>query len=212
MKYLFLTCLFLIIPFSLSAQSATRDFPLKKAMGIKNQESMIVEIKKQCRIENGNVAFVQIIDELPLTASEIYKSAVEYINDSYRITKYELVQDSPDKGFVIGKGELGSFEKYASFPNQYVFSCSPYLRMDAKDGKCRVSVYLKDYAIIRTNGNIREEIVSNLADVSPMNPNNDDREKMYNKAFVSLSGIVLKIMEEISEHLRSVQSSDVGDW
>ena len=208
---LLLTACLLLVQLT-SAQNSTKSSPFKNTFNTKDVQKAIEGMKDYYKVENGGVSFIQIIDSLPHNASSIYAFAVEYFEETYKITKYEVRQNNAEKAFITGEGEFNAFEKYAAYPNQYTFTCNPTLRIDAKDGKARVCVSVKEYHQIRTNGNIKEEKDVDIADVSPINQGNDDSEKMYNKVFLALAKKALEIFEDFSDFIDNKQAEDIEDW
>ena len=203
-------CLLLVQ--AVSAQGFLKNSPLKNTFNTSDVKSAIEGMKDTYKVENGGVSFIQIVDSLPHNAAAIYGFAVEYLNETYKITKYEILQENPDKCFIIGEGEFNAFETYAIYPHQYTFTCNPTLRIDAKDGKARVCISLKQYNQLRTNGNIREEKKVNVTDVSPLNADSDESEKMYNKIFLAFAKKTLEVFEDFEEFIRNKQSEDIGEW
>jgi len=54
---------------------------------------------------------VKIIENLPLTAGEIYEYSLEFLEEAYKITKYDITQQNSAKKFIVGEGEFSSFER-----------------------------------------------------------------------------------------------------
>lgn len=195
-----------------TAQEFLKNTPFKNTFNAKDVQKAIEGLKNHYKVENGGVSFIQVIDSLLLNTSSIYNFAAEYVQETYKITKYEVRQNNAEKAFIIGEGEFSTFESYAAYPNQYTFTCNPFLRIDAKDGKVRVCLSVKEYCQIRINGNIREEKKVNVTDVSPLNPDNDDSEKMYKKVFLALAKKAFEVFEDFSDFICSKQSENIEDW
>lgn len=195
----------------MDAQNFLKNTPFKNTFNQGDVKKAINALSDFYRVENDEVHFVQIVDSLPLKAPEVYNFTAEYMKDAYKITKYDIIQDNPEKGMIIGRGEFNAFESYAAFPNQYTFTCNPILRIDVKDGKARVCVIIKTYAQIRVNGNVKEDKEVKLIDVSPINSVSES-EKMYNKVFLAVAKKALDVVSEYEEFIRGKQSDDIGDW
>lgn len=193
-----------------TAQEFLKNSPFKNTFNAKDVQKAIDKIKDCYKVENGAVSFIQTIDDLPHKATTVYPYALKYMTESYKITKYKILQNNPERGFVIGEGEFNAFESYAAYPNQYLFTCNPSLRIDAQDGVIRVCVSVKSYDQIRTNGNIKEDKDINVVDVSPINPDNDDSKKMYNKVFLSLAFIAKEVIEDFNSYIHNhLSNTDV---
>ena len=193
-------------------QNILKNTPLKNTFNMKDVEKAIEGMKEYYKVENGGVSFIQVIDSLPHDASSIHAFSAEYLNETYKITKYKILQENQENKFIIGEGEFNAFEVFAAYPNQYTFTCKPSLRIDAKDGRVRICVSVKNYEQIRTNGNIKEDKSVNLPDISPLNPNNDEHRKMYNKVFLAFAKKAVEVIQDFSDYIHNKQSDNVGDW
>lgn len=162
--------------------------------------------------KNDAVYFVKLIENLPLKANEIYDYSLEYLNEAYKISKYNVSQQNKDKGFLVGEGEFSSFERYGNLISQYTFSCKHSLRIDAKDGRARISVIVKEYNINREKTNGREILTKSLMDVAPIDTANFEKDDMYIKAFNTLRKIATKSINSIESSLRSKQPMDDDNW
>lgn len=206
---LFFTC-------NIYAQDAINNIlkntPFKNTFNSANVEQAINELSDIWKVNENNVSFSITVDDLPLNATEILNYSKEYLEEAYRPSKYSIEKINTEKKYVIGKGEFNNFESYAIFPNQYTFFCEHTLRIDAKDGKARITFIVPEYDVLRINGNYSERNKVKLKDVSPANPNSDSSHKMYNKVFLTLAKITLATMYDIRDVLKSKSSSELEDW
>ena len=85
------------------------------------------------------------------------------------------------------------------------------MRIDAKQGRARICFSFTEYDLIRINGNINENRIVKVKDVSPLNPDSDSR-KMYNKAFFSMAKLAVSTLYDIREMLKSKSSTQAVDW
>lgn len=177
------------------------------ALSLNDEESNITY-----EVKNGDVHFIRIVENLPLTAEEIYDYSLEFIEEAYKITKYQVTQQNRVKGFVVGEGEYLSFESRGNMITQYVFNCKHALRVDCKEGRARISVIVKEYDINIERTGSRNVWHKPLVDVAPINKGNGIDVGMYEDAFYHLKKIVNKSVSQLEESLRSKQSSDAGDW
>ncbi len=163
-------------------------------------------------VKNGDVHFIKIVEGLPLSADEIYDYSFEFIEEAYKITKYQITQQNRVKGFVVGEGEYLSFESRGNMITQYVFNCKHSLRVDCKDGRVRISVIVKEYDINIERTGSRNVWHKALVDVAPINKENWVDSDMYEDAFYHLKKIAKKSIIQLEENLKSKQPSDAGDW
>lgn len=186
--------------------------PFKNTFNSSNVEKAISELSGIYKVEDGKVYFTIIVDSLPLSSSEILDYTKNYLEEAYRHSKYEITHLNTEKSIVIGSGEFFNFETYAIFPNQYSFTCKHFIRIDTKEGRARLCVYADVYDVRRTNGNIYEQKDVKIADVAPLNPDNDKAKKMYKKAFLAFAKLVVHTLYEIRDELKSKQETKVEEW
>lgn len=216
MKYFITSILVLLLHVGCFAQSPVSSIlkgtPFKNTFNGADVEQAIKELSHIYKVDDNGVSFVITVDSLPLSAQEIYEYSREYLKEAYKLTKYNIETENQEKGFVIGRGEFNNFEQYAAFPNQYNFSCEHILRIDAKEGRARVCITVKEHDILRTNGNKTERNKVDIKVVSPINPDAENSKKMYNKVFLALAKLSITTLYDVKDTLKSKQSSEVEDW
>lgn len=195
-----------------SKGSVFKNTPFKNTFNSSNVDGAIQELKSVWKADANGVTFVMTVDSLPLSSSEIIAYSKEYLEEAYRPSKYEIETVNTEKSFVVGEGEFVNFETYAAFPNNYSFDCPHHIRIDAKEGRARISLIVTEYEVVRNNGNIVERTNVKLKDVSPANPDADNSRKMYNKIFLAMAKLVMETMYDFENELRSKMSSTTEDW
>lgn len=163
--------------------------------------------------KNGNVVVVKVLEGLSLQRNEIYAAALKYLENAYKETKYKIVINSPENGIVAGEGEYLQFHEDRIFPSSYFLNAPMMLRVDAKDGRARISVILSYYTGKRSNINESEDIHDRISEFQPVNENQEERRKLYNEAFPVLIQKAQKTIKEVEEVLKSTYSSvPDSDW
>lgn len=181
-------------------------------LGFGSKDDEIIDEKVTYEAKNDAVHFVKIIENLPLTAGEIYEYSLEFLEEAYKITKYDITQQNSAKKFIVGEGEFSSFERYGNLISQYTFNCKHSFRVDAKPGRARICIIVKEYNVNKEKTNGRETITKSLLDVAPINTANYVNDDMYIKAFGTLKQMAIKSIHAIEESLKNKQSSDAGSW
>ena len=163
--------------------------------------------------QNGDVVIAKIVEGLNLQKLEIYAAAKKYMENAYRDTKYKLVINSLENGVVAGEGEYLQFYEANIFPYSYFLNAPILLRVDAKDGRARISVVLSYYTGKRTNINETKDIHDRISEFQPVKEDEPEHRKLYNKAFPILYNKVMKTLGEVEEELKSTRSSVPDtDW
>lgn len=162
---------------------------------------------------NGDVIVAKVVEGLVLQKHEIYIAAQEYLENAYKDTKYKIVINSPENGIVAGEGEYLQFHEDRVFPSSYFLNAPITLRIEAKDGRARISVILSYYTGKRSNINETEDIHDRISEFQPVNENQTERRKLYNKAFPVLFQKSQKTIKEVEDVLKSKRSSIPDtDW
>ena len=177
--------------------------------------SALAQIKGQDYVveKNGDIMISQIVDGLAIQKNEILSVALKYMEDAYKDTKYKIVINSLENGVVAGEGEYLQFHEDRIFPSSYFLNAPITLRVDAKEGRARISVILSYYTGKRTNINTSEDIRDRISEYQPVNESQTERRKLYNAAFPVLFQKAQKTLKEVEEVLKSTRSSIPDtDW
>lgn len=162
---------------------------------------------------NGDVIVARIVEGLPLQKNEICIAALNYLENAYKDTKYKIVTRSPENGVVAGEGAYQMFHEANYFPYSYFLDAPILLRVDAKDGRARVSVVLTYYTGKRSNINETIDVHDRISDFYPVKEGVTEHRKLYSKAFPILYEKVQKTIGEVVETLKSTRSSAPDtDW
>lgn len=162
---------------------------------------------------NGDVVIAQIVEGLVLKKDEIYGAALNYMKSAYKDTKYTIVINSLENGVVAGEGEYLQFHEDNYFPFSYFLNAPVLLRVDAKDGRAKVSMTLSYYTGKRSNINESIDIHDRISEFQPVNESKMEHKKLYSKAFPILYNKARKTLNEVAETLKSTRSSAPDtDW
>jgi hypothetical protein len=177
--------------------------------------SALAQIKGQDYVvdKNGDIMITKIVEGLTIQRNEIFSVALNYMEYAYKDTKYKIVINSPENGVVAGEGEYLQFHEDRIFPSSYFLNAPITLRVDAKDGRARISVILSYYTGKRSNINESEDIHDRISELQPVNESQTERRKLYNAAFPVLFQKAQKTLKEVEEVLKSTRSSVPDtDW
>ena len=134
--------------------------------------SLVVQGKEDVYYEvdgAGNVVVSRIVEGLSLSKEDIYLTGKKYIEESYKETKYKILYDSEENGTVVGEGEYYEFHNGNYYLNAYFVSAKFSLRVDAKDGRARLSISLNNYTGKRINQNKTADFCDKIVEFPPFN-------------------------------------------
>ena len=163
--------------------------------------------------KDGNVVVAKIAEGLALQKHDIYMAAQKYMKDAYKDTKYKIVINSLENAVVAGEGEYLQFHEDNFFPYSYFLNAPILLRVDAKDGRARISIILSYYTGKRSNINETINIHDRISEFQPINESQTEKRKLYTKAFSVLYQKCQETLKEVEEVLRATRSSVPDtDW
>lgn len=162
--------------------------------------------------DDGNIVIYKIIDGIKATKADIYATARKYITNAYKTTKYQIANEDEEVGTIIGKGTLLNYCSMTLFPSTYYITSDFYLRIDAKEGRARISVYALEYGGQRVNINVTEELHVRISDVPPVGNKAEADSRLYNKAFPLLLEQMKGVLAEVEETLSKAVSISSSDW
>lgn len=163
---------------------------------------------------NGNIVVSRTVEGLAGASSDLYAAAKKYLEESYRVTRYKIIVDAPDQGTVMGEGTFLNFYRVTILLNSYTLSAEFTLRIDAKEGRARITLSAHNYTGTRQNNNKTEELCDAIADYAPVNTINEEKKKLYTKAFPVLVECMTSTVDEVEATLREVAGAATldSDW
>lgn len=184
---------------------------------------LLSAINATAQVDNGaeykvneakQIVVQTLIEGLSLSKSDIYSVAVDYMNNAYDPTKFIISLSDADRGTVVGDGTLVNFYSHQLGLNQYYLDMNFKLRVDSKDSRVRISIIADTYSGKCIDGNRTAQVADKIADFQPVCKDNDRKRAMYTKAFPAMLKHFKKIINELSEKLKSSQGGSVGsdDW
>lgn len=176
--------------------------------------SLVVHAQDYTVDANGNIVVSRTVEGLSGAAGDLYAAAKKYLQESYQVTRYEITTDAPDQGTVVGKGTFLNFHRVTILLNSYTLSAEFTLRIDAKEGRARITLSAHNYTGTRQNNNKTEELCDAIADFAPVNTVNEEKKKLYTKAFPVLVECMTSTVDEVEAELREVAGAAAldSDW
>jgi len=162
----------------------------------------------------GQIVVQTTVENLPLTKGDIYNAALRYMGDAYDPTRFNVSVADAEHGTVVGDGTLVSFYDCQLGFNQYYLDMDFKLRVDAKDNRARISVIADKYSGKCIDGNKTLDVADKISEFQPVSKTNDDKRRMYTKAFPVMLGTFSKVIAGLAAKLKAEQGASVGseDW
>lgn len=163
--------------------------------------------------QQGNVVFTSTLENLPLTANEIHRAAVSYIEEAYKHCSFNIVDNNVQKGSVSGTGEFSGIHTQGGIINSQIYSAKIRICVDAKDGRARVRVIARNYDV-KSLSDVGTRSAEQML-VSQCEPVGDVyTSKGLKKAFNLLCEKIDKVMAEATDAIKNTMpsASDSSDW
>lgn len=185
--------------------------PIQTLMG---KDKSIPILNKDYRLTVDKIVLVDtIVNGLSASNNDIYNLGKSYIEKSYKKLCYKLVDENIENFSVVGNGCLLHFFDYQLGFNHYYLNADITLRIDAKDGRVRVSLLADKYSGECINGNRTERVNDKIAEFYPVNIENKDKKRMYEPAFSILLSIMNDIKREVIDYIQSECTETLNiDW
>ncbi|MBD5334708.1 MAG: DUF4468 domain-containing protein [Bacteroides sp.] len=154
-----------------------------------------------------NVVFSLVMEDLPLSSSDILSAANDYLNNAYKDTKYNISAYNPEAGFIIGEGIFNSFFQHNNLVKASIFNAPFQLRIDAKDNRARVQFIARNYEVVELSD--MSDKKKNLVLISEA-----ENSKMYKNAFKQLEELAGKTIAQMSEAIKAQRPQPVAsdEW
>lgn len=159
--------------------------------------------------DTGNLVFCTVLENLPLSQSDIYMVSCDYLRNAYRDTRYKIVEDLAEKGRVIGAGVFESFFQSNSLTKGVIFNAPFHLRIDAKDGRARIQLIARNYnQVVLNDFGGKEKVEVPISTAQPFSEQNN--QKIYRNAFESLHEKAHKTILAVKDALDSAVTTAIS--
>lgn len=166
--------------------------------------------------DNGYIVVSEIMEGVNADKETIYNAAYEYIKNAYQETRYEIVQEDEDNGTVTGKGTYLNFCAMNMLLNTYYLCADFYLRVDAKENRARIALYVLNYSGQRIFEGTTEVLEDKIIDFPPVNESSTEKKKLYTRAFPILIGRMEATLSEVKKSIKESEQTGIGgsndDW
>lgn len=179
-------------------------------------ESLLQQIKDEWKIDdNGNLTYTKIIDSLNMDKNSIYQRAINYFIYNYSSANAVIQSQDKEAGIIVGKGNYPNVHIGVNIVSTITVNTWHILRVDIKDGRCRVILTLTNYdKIINSGRNGIATTSPRIIDEYPINPDGANKNIM-GKAFFHSHEAAMKTFASFEKAIREGSTSKVtenGGW
>ncbi|MDO4823223.1 MAG: DUF4468 domain-containing protein [Bacteroidales bacterium] len=102
--------------------------------------------------KNNAMTFIQVIDAPGRSIAQLYTTLNYWFTATFNDANSTIKLNDKETGCIIAQGSVEGVATHSGGSNKYNVSIRPIIRVDIKEGKCRVTYSLQAYNIIKVAG------------------------------------------------------------
>lgn len=115
------------------------------AENLKNESTLILD-------KNNSLTYVQVIEAPGRTATQLYTTLNYWFTATFNDANSAIKLNDKESGCLIAQGSVEGVATHSGGSNKYVVSIRPIIRVDIKEGRCRVTYSIQAYNVVKTVG------------------------------------------------------------
>jgi len=115
------------------------------ASNLKNDETLTLD-------KNNALTFIQVIEAPGRTVSQLYTTLNYWFTASFNDSNSVIQLNDKESGCIIAQGSVEGVATHTGGSNKYNVSIRPIIRVDIREGRCRVTYSLQAYNVLKTAG------------------------------------------------------------
>ncbi|MBP3834556.1 MAG: DUF4468 domain-containing protein [Prevotella sp.] len=102
--------------------------------------------------KNNSLTFIQVIEAPGRSIDQLYTTLNYWFTATFNDANSTIKLNDKETGCIIAQGSVEGVATHTGGSNKYNVSIRPIIRVDIKEGKCRVTYSLQAYNVIKTSG------------------------------------------------------------
>ena len=102
--------------------------------------------------KNNSLTFIQVIEAPGRSLAQLYTTLNYWFTATFNDANSTIKLNDKETGCIIAQGSVEGVATHTGGSNKYNVSIRPIIRVDIKEGKCRVTYSLQAYNVIKTAG------------------------------------------------------------
>lgn len=115
------------------------------ALNLKNESTLTLD-------KNNSLTFIQIIEAPGRSATQLYTTLNYWFTATFNDSRSTIKLNDKEAGCIIAQGSCEGIATHSGGANKYNVSIRPIIRVDIKEGRCRVTYSLQAYTVTKTIG------------------------------------------------------------
>ena len=102
------------------------------AANLKNESTLTLD-------KNNSLTYIQVVEAPGRTAAQLYTTLNYWFTATFNDANSTIKLNDKEGGYIIAQGSVEGIATHSGGSNKYNVSIRPIIRVDIKDGKCRVT-------------------------------------------------------------------------
>ena len=115
------------------------------AANLKQESTIILD-------KNNSLTYIQVVEAPGRSTEQLYKTLNYWFTATFNDKNSTIKLNDKEGGCIIAQGSVEGIATHSGGNNKYDVSIRPIIRVDIKDGKCRVTYSIQSYTVIKTKG------------------------------------------------------------
>lgn len=157
MKHLIICMTFLLSAISASAQLMRAEELEEYAENLYGSKwvDVAANLKSESDLKldkNNSLTFIQVIEAPNRTAAQLYITLNYWFTSTFNDANSAIKLNDKETGCIIAQASVEGVATHSGGSNKYNVSIRPIIRVDIKDGKCRVTYSIQAYNVLKVVG------------------------------------------------------------
>lgn len=190
-------------------------------MGTGDKYAKLVGDRVDNQYYDGSIHYISIVEDLSMDKSQLFQKFKLWATNNFNRSDSNIKLLDENAGSIIIQEAVKNIIDNVGGMYNFTISIYPIIKIDLKDGRCRITFTLSSYKILRESksgglftSNSHNEEDWNISSCFPFTSSYDDHEKSSAKALVMshlCAKEYLRIIEEIARNNTNLNSLE-DNW
>lgn len=179
--------------------------------------------------KNNSLTFIQVIEAPGRSVAQLYTTLNYWFTATFNDANSTIKLNDKETGCIIAQGSVEGVATHTGGSNKYDVSIRPIIRVDIKEGKCRVTYTLQAYNVTKTSGGGimggiakgmgGKVVTKEINEIWPLNQTYPFAEKdafgakkTSSKALIMSYAYSQVMMDKIEDAVRNGMTGEDEDW
>lgn len=102
--------------------------------------------------KNNSLTFIQVVEAPGRTAAQLYTTLNYWFTATFNDANSAIKLNDKETGCIIAQAYVENIATHSGGANKYDISIRPIIRVDIKEGRCRVTYNIQSYNVMKSIG------------------------------------------------------------